>query len=99
MKALDRGAVLSRLRELEPELRKLGILRLSLFGSVARGEAGPDSDIDLAADLERPMGLFRYSALVDDIEDMLGRRVDLVREPAERASIQEAIERDRVHVF
>ena len=96
---MDRDAVVERLRAHEPELRRLGISRLSLFGSVARGEAGPDSDIDLAAELERPMGLFRYSALVDDIEDMLGKRIDLVREPAQRSSIQLAIERDRVHVF
>ncbi|HYJ30539.1 MAG TPA: nucleotidyltransferase family protein [Allosphingosinicella sp.] len=96
---MDRDAVVERLRAHEPELRRLGVTRLSLFGSVARGEAGPDSDIDLAAELERPMGLFRYSALVDDIEDMLGTRIDLVREPAQRSSIQLAIERDRVNVF
>ena len=47
---MDRSKVLAGLRAHEPELRAAGILRLSLFGSVARNEAGVQSDVDLLAD-------------------------------------------------
>lgn len=46
---MDREHVIARLRAHERQLRDAGIVRLSLFGSTARGEAGPDSDIDLLA--------------------------------------------------
>ena len=48
--------VIATLRAHEAELRAAGIHRLSLFGSVARGDAGPDSDVDLAAELDRAEG-------------------------------------------
>ena len=42
---MDRDAVLERLRAHEAELKAMGLARVSLFGSVARGEAGPESDV------------------------------------------------------
>lgn len=45
--------VIATLRAHEAELRAAGVKRLSLFGSVARGDAGPDSDVDLVAELDR----------------------------------------------
>lgn len=98
---MDRSTTIKRLRARERELRVLGLTGLSLFGSTARGEAGPESDVDLAAtfDPEKRIGVFRYSAIVEEIEDMLGVPVDLVAEPARKARIQSAIERDRVRVF
>ena len=55
---MDREQVIAKLREHEPELKASGIERLSLFGSVARGEARPDSDVDILVDLEpgKPSG-------------------------------------------
>ena len=49
-----------------------------IFGSVARGTAGPDSDVDLLIDLEPDRTLFDLAALRADLEQLLGRRVDVV---------------------
>jgi predicted nucleotidyltransferase len=49
-----------------------------LFGSVIRGEERPDSDIDLMIDLEEDRGVADYLALIEELEHLLARRVDLV---------------------
>ena len=49
-----------------------------LFGSVARDEAGPDSDVDILVEFDRPVGLFAYGGLLDQLEKWLGCKVDLV---------------------
>lgn len=98
---MDRKAILRRLRAHEPELRAMGVTRLSLFGSVARNEAGPGSDVDLAAELdhERRIGLFDYAVIAERLEEMLQSKVDLLTEPARKPRMQAEIDRDRVHVF
>lgn len=57
-----------------------GASNIRIFGSVARGEAGPDSDVDLLVDLDEDQSLFDQIALRQEIEDLLGRKVDLVTE-------------------
>ncbi|TFF19904.1 DNA processing protein DprA [Jiella endophytica] len=47
---MTRDAILARLKAIEPRMRSLGVAALYLYGSYARNEAGPDSDIDLLAD-------------------------------------------------
>jgi predicted nucleotidyltransferase len=83
------------------ELRAAGIRHLSLFGSVARGEGEPDSDIDLAAELDREarIDLFALTSLERRLSEILGRRVDLIPEPVEKASLRKNIERDRRRAF
>jgi predicted nucleotidyltransferase len=62
-----------------PEIRALGVARLALFGSVLRGEARLDSDIDLLAQFAPGAKTFnRFLALAELLEERLGRRVDLV---------------------
>ena len=51
---------------------------MRVFGSAARGEAGPDSDIDFLVELEPGRSLFDYAALWHDLEALLGRKVDVV---------------------
>jgi predicted nucleotidyltransferase len=72
-------AVLARLREHEADLRRRGIARLWIFGSVARGEARPDSDIDLVAELDPAarLSLTGFASLRADLADLLGAPVDL----------------------
>jgi uncharacterized protein len=53
---------------------------LRVFGSVVRGEERPDSDVDLLVDLAEDRGFDDYLAIVDELETLLGRRVDLVIE-------------------
>ena len=98
---MDRDAVLERLRAHEAELKAMGVARLSLFGSVARGEAKAGSDVDLAAefDRERHFGLFQFVELEARLAELLGVKVDLVGEPIGKARFRVRVDRDRVHVF
>jgi predicted nucleotidyltransferase len=94
-------SIIAMLRAHEAELRRAGIRRLSLFGSVARGEAEADSDIDLAAELDpnARIGLFRLTALERRLAEILGRDVDLLPEPVEKARFKINIDRDRRRAF
>ncbi|HEY1935025.1 MAG TPA: nucleotidyltransferase domain-containing protein [Acetobacteraceae bacterium] len=93
--------ILATLRAHGAELRHAGIRHLSRFGSVARGEAGASSDIDLAAELdpEAHIGLFRLMGLQRRLGAILGRPVDLLPEPTESARPQQNIEKDRRRAF
>lgn len=63
----------------ETEIRQLGVRRLALFGSVVRGEARPDSDVDLLVEFAPGQKTFdRFMALVDLLERILGHSVELV---------------------
>ena len=69
-----------------PALRNLckthGISRLRVFGSVARGEAGPQSDLDLIADFSLPVSLFDLISIERELSELVGLRVDLLTEGA-----------------
>jgi hypothetical protein len=93
--------VIATLRTHEPELRKSGLRSLSLFGSLARGEAEIDSDIDLAAEFDPAarIDLLRLAALERRLAELLGRPVDLLPEPVEKRRLQEQINRDRLRAF
>jgi predicted nucleotidyltransferase len=79
--------------------RRYGVRELSVFGSVARGQTRPDSDIDLLVDFlpHAQTGLLDYAGLMLDLEDLLGRKVDLVSrnglKPLIRASVIEEARR------
>ena len=60
--------------------RRYGVAELSVFGSVARGEAGPDSDVDLLVAFDGPATFDRHMDLKLFLEELLGRRVDRVTE-------------------
>lgn len=74
---LTRDEILRRLALHRADLRRMGARRLGLFGSFARDEARPDSDVDVLVDLDEH-GFDRYMDLKLFLEDLLGRRVDLV---------------------
>lgn len=95
------GAIISILQDYQAERRAAGIRHLSLFGSTARGEAGPESDIDLAAEIdpEANLDLLGLIALERRLEEILGRRVDLVPEPVEKTRLQRNIDGDRNRAF
>lgn len=68
-----------RLVASEPEIRALGVQRLALFGSVLRGGARPDSDVDLLVQFSPGTKTFdSFLALFDLLEECLGHRVELV---------------------
>jgi predicted nucleotidyltransferase len=67
--------------KITPILRAYGIKKASVFGSVARGDDRPDSDVDLLVELGHgPMGMIEYIGLIYKLEDILGKKVDLVTE-------------------
>lgn len=89
---LTREEIVTTLRR---EREKLGtrypIHRLALFGSWARGEARPDSDVDLLVEVDGSIGL-RFVDLAEDLERVVGRRVDLVSRRAIKPSLWALIE-------
>ncbi|MBI4288457.1 MAG: nucleotidyltransferase family protein [Chloroflexi bacterium] len=70
---------------------RYGTRNVRLFGSAARGEARPGSDIDILVDWERGRSLLDHVALMQDLEYLLGVRVDVVTRDALHASIREEI--------
>jgi len=72
-----------------------GAHNVRVFGSVARGEAGPESDVDFLVDLEKKRTLFDLSGLILDLEDALGRKVDVV-EIARPSPVAERIQREAI---
>lgn len=86
------------LRAHAAELVQRGVLSLLLFGSVARDEARPDSDVDLLVELDRPSSFDRFMELKLYLEDLLQRRVDLVSARALRAALRPVVEREAVRV-
>ena len=80
MPALD--SLVARREEILAILRAHGASNPRLFGSVARGEDRPDSDIDLLVDMESGRSLIDLIGLQQALESRLGRRVDLLTPPA-----------------
>lgn len=74
--------VLELLRQRRNEILKLasqhGARNVRVFGSAARGEADGDSDIDFLVELEPDRTLFDLGALLMDLQDLLGRKIDIV---------------------
>lgn len=93
MKRLDQ--VLATLREQAPRLRALGVLRLWIFGSVARGEAQAGSDLDFLVRLDR-LAFDRYMDLKIFLEDLFQCRIDLVPEENLDPRLREAVYRERI---
>lgn len=93
---MDLQAVLSRLHSLAPELKEAGVRSLFVFGSVARGESDAASDVDLAVEFSRPIGLFEFSGLKLRLEEVLGCKVDLVMPSGLRPEVRDSLMRDAV---
>lgn len=70
--------VLSQLRRLQPELSRRHVVRIGVFGSVARGEARPDSDIDVLVEMDPEGDLFDLVGVKLLLERELSRRIDVV---------------------
>jgi predicted nucleotidyltransferase len=85
-----------RLSKERGELAELGVRSLEIFGSVARGEAEPGSDVDLLVEFDRPIGLFHFFRVQRRLEHILGCRVDLVMRDAVRPQLRDRIFREAV---
>lgn len=94
---MERDDVLERLQLNRTEWEALGVASLSVFGSVARGEARPDSDVDILVSFSKPVGLIEFIHLQQYLTDLLGRPVDLATEDALRPTMRPQILEDAIH--
>ncbi len=88
---MDREQVLNILRQNRVEIDAFGVKSLALFGSVARGEARTESDVDLLVEFNRPVGLFGLIALQERLEELLGCPVDLGTPDSLKSSIRSRV--------
>ena len=93
-----REEVLSILRQARPDLNaRYQVTRISLFGSYARGEQREDSDIDILIDVDPSIGL-RFVTLANELEGLLGQRVELVTSRAIAPKMKSLLEADSIEV-
>ncbi len=76
--------------------RRYHVKELSVFGSHARGDARPDSDIDFLVEFQpgAPVGLIEYAALMRELSTLLGCKVDLVSKKALKPLLRDAVLRE-----
>jgi uncharacterized protein len=93
--------VLVELAALEKQLRERGLTSLALFGSVVRGAARPDSDIDVLVDVapDARFSLIDLVSVKDFLEDRLGRRVDVVTKEGLEPAVRDRVLREAEAVF
>jgi predicted nucleotidyltransferase len=102
---MNREQAIAILREHEPELKAIGVLSLSVFGSLARDDSTPGSDIDIAVRLADNFssGGFDYFYQLEQLERrlsrLLGCNVDVIEEPVRKERLQVEIDQDRALAF
>ena len=100
---MSREQIVDLLRRREAELRSQGISGLYLFGSVARGDAGPESDIDVAfavsEEMELVFSLLDQARIMRELGEALSAKVDFVELAALRPQIAERVRRDLITIF
>lgn len=94
---MTRDELLAKLRELKPWLEEQGIVNVRLFGSYARDEAGPDSDVDLLVDLSKPMG-WEFFGIEDQLTERLGIQVEMGTERSMHRLLRQRVLPEAVHV-
>jgi len=101
IRAMTPEAVIATLRANEAALRLKGVAHAALFGSVARGEAGPDSDIDIMVEIDpaAPVGVWEYVGITHFIGDLFPVKVDVSERQALKVHVRPSAERDAIHAF
>lgn len=95
---MDLETISTQLKQHQAKLNQQGVKSLAVFGSLVRGETTPASDIDMLVEFNRPVGLFEFIRLKSYLEELTGRRVDLVTKDALRPEMRVEILSEAVHV-
>ena len=98
---MDRQEIIARLRVNETALRKRGVRHAALFGSCARGEERPDSDVDITIEIDPAarIGVYEYVAIKDYIAGLFDTRVDVVRRDRLKPYVRPAAVEDAIYAF
>ncbi len=97
---MDRGEAIARLKQHEAEFKQLGVEHLYLFGSTARGEARPDSDVDLFFDHpEGSIGLYQLIDVKEAAARILGCQADVMTRRSLHRVLRKGIEASALEVF
>ena len=92
--------MLARLRAREADLHQVGVARLYLFGSVARQQHRPDSDVDLFLDTDNPrFSLIELVDVQDRVSEILGTETDVMRRASLHPMLRDRIEAEALRVF
>ena len=96
---MNRRQAMETLARLKPDLvKRFGVTRLAMFGSVVRDEASAISDIDIIVSFDGPATSKKYFGVQFCLEDALGHPVDLVTEKAMRVELRPFIEKEAINV-
>jgi predicted nucleotidyltransferase len=95
---MSREDVLTLLRSHRDDIERFGVRSLRLFGSVARGEAVAESDVDLLVAFRESPTFSGYMKLRIFLEDLLGSKVDLITETGLRDRVRSFVEKDAIRV-
>ncbi len=82
-----------------PILKKYGVKRAGIFGSFVRGEETQESDIDILVEIDRRMSLLEFVGLKIELEEALGRKVDLGEYEVIKPAIREQILSEEVKIL
>ena len=98
---MDRRDIIAILRENEAPLRQRGVRHAALFGSCARGEQRPDSDVDIMIEVDPAarIGVYEYVAIKDYIAGLFDAYVDVVRRDRLKPYVGPAAARDAIYAF
>ncbi len=97
----ERDRAIASLQRHRVELESLGVLHAALFGSVARGDDRPDSDIDVMVDVDpvKVRSILALGRIQTRLERIMGRPVDVARRASLRPGVADEAARDAVHAF
>lgn len=101
VRPMNKQDAIDMLRRHRDDLRAHGIIHAALFGSVARGEAGPESDIDILIELDPDLKLdiFAYAGLKRYVAELFEGRVDVVNKEALKPYLRQPVSADAVYAF
>jgi len=98
---MDRQEIIATLRHSEPTLRARGVSHIALFGSRARGDNRPDSDIDIMLEFDPAahVTVFNYAGLKDYIAGLFDGPVDVVNRDGLKPYVRPAVTADAIYAF